>query len=63
LKLLDRDDSVGTEEIFEEARRRVPMPDIPKSLLSDIVADSVDDSSGPIAKRGSIDRKGFEDFT
>jgi hypothetical protein len=63
LKLLDRDDSVGTEEIFEEARGRVPMPDIPKSLLSDIVADSVDDFVQPREKRGSIDRKGFADFT
>jgi hypothetical protein len=32
MKFLDRDDPTASEEIFEEARRYVPMPEPPKSL-------------------------------
>jgi Uri superfamily endonuclease len=63
LKLLDRDDMVSSEAIFEEARQSVPMPDVPKSLLLEVTADSIDEIGRPKAKVKTIDRKKFDDFT
>jgi 5-methylcytosine-specific restriction protein A len=61
LKMLDRDDRVAMNEVFEEARRSVPMPDPPKSLR---------ESSGPVEmpnlRSAGIERADpgrFGDFT
>jgi hypothetical protein len=62
LKFLDRDDSQGTEAVFEEARQRVPMPEVPKSLLSEMTEDSVFDIEQP-RKFRAFDPKKLEDFT
>jgi hypothetical protein len=63
LKFLDREDIRETEAVFEEARQRVPMPEIPKSLLLDIIVDSTDDIVRPKDKKQLINRSKFKDFT
>jgi hypothetical protein len=63
LKLLDRDDRVSAEAVFEEARQRVPMPDVPKSLRSWITADEAAEFARPRAKPASIDRAKFDGLT
>jgi hypothetical protein len=63
LKFLDRDDSAATEEIFEKARQSVPMPEPPKSLLSEVTTDSVQDMQRPKGKSRPGDRKKFDDLT
>jgi hypothetical protein len=64
LKFLDRDDPIVMEEVFEEARRSVPMPDPPKSMLPESTEpDSIEitDSKGtPIRQH---DPARFRDFT
>jgi hypothetical protein len=63
LKFLDRDDSQGTEAVFEEARQRVPMPEVPKSLLLEMTEDSIEDIGQPKGKLRPIDRRKFADFS
>jgi len=63
LKFLDRDDNSSAEEVFEQARQRVPMPEVPKSLLSEDATNSIEDIDLPNNKRGPIDRKKFGIFT
>jgi hypothetical protein len=60
MKFLDRDDPSASEEIFEEARRRLPMPELPKSLqrlADDGYMDSVDQPA-----RAHIASGRFKDF-
>jgi hypothetical protein len=58
LAFLDYDEPVALEQLFEEARQSVPMPDPPKSLR--------DTNAGELEKpvlRGNFDRADFSDFT
>jgi hypothetical protein len=41
----------------------MPMPDVPKSLLLEVRADSMDEIGRPKAKLRPIDRRKFDDFT
>jgi hypothetical protein len=61
LKFLDRDDRAGTEEIFERARQSVPMPEVPKSLLSE--EDPVEGFGRPTKAQRPIDRKKLDSLT
>ncbi|QDW35829.1 hypothetical protein FFI89_000935 [Bradyrhizobium sp. KBS0727] len=49
LTFLDRDDTIGMNEIFEDARRSVPMPDLPRSLQDQIATGpmSIEDIERP----------------
>jgi hypothetical protein len=64
LRFLDRDDPIVMEEVFEEARRSVPMPDPPKSMLRESTETDpieITDTKGvPIGQR---DPARFRDFT
>jgi hypothetical protein len=58
LVFLDYDEPVAQEQLFEEARQAVPMPDPPKSLR--------DTNAGELEEpvlRGNFDRADFSDFT
>lgn len=63
LKLLGHDDSVDTEAVFEEARQRVSMPEMPGSLLSEVPVDSIEDTGQPKLRHASINRRKFDGFT
>jgi hypothetical protein len=63
LKFLDREDRAGTEAIFEQARQRVPMPEVPPSLLSEVTTDSIEDIEHPKGKFRSLRPKNFDGFT
>jgi hypothetical protein len=62
LKFLDRDDPITMQEVFEEARRCVPMPELPRSL-HDLSNGGPMDSSDLRAPRVSIGHARFKDFT
>ncbi len=52
LSLLDRDDFVSQEQVFEEARREVEMPDPPESIpQSDPMVPEIADRPNKIARR------------
>jgi hypothetical protein len=63
LKFLDRDDPIAMEEVFEQARRSMPMPDPPKSLedLTETEPMTLADLERAGVKRGDPAR--FKDFT
>jgi hypothetical protein len=63
LKLLGHNDSADTEVVFEEARQRLPMPEVPKSLLPEMPLVSIDDIGQPKLRCAPIDRRKFDDFT
>jgi hypothetical protein len=59
LKFLGHD-RVDTEAVFEEARLRVPMPEMPKSLLPTVTTD--EEMEEPQRRLASINRKKFDGF-
>jgi hypothetical protein len=63
LMLLDRDDPIAMQEVFEQARNSVPMPDPPKSLedLTETEPIKLADLERLDVKRGDPAR--FRDFT
>jgi hypothetical protein len=63
LMLLDRDDPIAMEEVFEQARNSVPMPDPPKSLLD--LAETEPMTLADLESAGikRIDPAKFRDFT
>jgi hypothetical protein len=63
LTFLDREDRADTEAIFEQARQRVPMPEVPKSLLSEVTTDSIEDIEYPKRKFTPLRPKNFDGFT
>ncbi|MCP3462144.1 hypothetical protein [Bradyrhizobium sp. CCGUVB23] len=59
LKLLDRDDPISAEHVFEEARRAVPFPDPPSGILD---ADREQDDLPEIPKSRPAVACRFRDF-
>jgi hypothetical protein len=63
LRLLERDDTISMQEVFDKARDSVPMPEAPKSIqdLADTEPMQSTDLERPGVKR--IDPARFRDFT
>jgi hypothetical protein len=61
--ILESDDPAELEELFEEARQRVPMPEVPKSIEHLFETGSTDTSDVRVRSIKPIDRSRFEDFT
>jgi hypothetical protein len=61
--ILESDEPAELEELFEEARQRVPMPEVPKSIehLFEIESTVGSDIRAPSSK--PIDRSRFKAFT
>jgi hypothetical protein len=63
LKFLDRDDPIAMEQMFEEARRSVSMPEAPKSLQTLTEAEPMDVADLERAGVKRVDPARFRDFT
>jgi hypothetical protein len=63
LKFLDRDDPIAMEQVFEEARSRVPMPEAPKSLQNLTETEPMDVADLERAGVKRVDPARFRDFT
>jgi hypothetical protein len=60
--ILESDEPAELEELFEEARQRVPMPEVPKSIEHLFETESADASDIKVRPVKAIDRSRFEDF-
>jgi hypothetical protein len=56
------DDPSTMEELFEEARRRVPMPEAPKAVTDAAQVGAMEAPARPALRTGPIDRSRFDAF-
>jgi hypothetical protein len=56
------DDPEVTEGVFEEARRRVPMPEAPKAVMDAAEVGAIERPTRPALRGKSSDRSRFDVF-